>query len=299
MTKLTIFTPTYNRAYMLGKLFASLKNQTNFDFVWLIIDDGSTDNTEEVVKNWQKEDLPFKIGYVKKENGGKNTAIDLSNQICKTDYIVCIDSDDYLTNDAVEKIYKEIKLVDKNDSICGIVSRRVKPDGKPFKENWTGEEYKALNFYDLAPKYGYDADTCLVFKTNIIKRFSFPKIPTERFVTESVFYQQFLYDYKMLASAHLYYVAEYMPDGYTSQGMKLFFKNPKGYLYSLKQDLYYARKNKGSLKSKLGLATSYYAWKKVNKIKDDFPNVYKLPMLYKIFGVLLSPIKIAKFKRIK
>ena len=103
----------------------------------------------------------------------------------------------------------------------------------------------------------------------------------------------------MLASAHLYYVAEYMPDGYTSQGMKLFFKNPKGYLYSLKQDLYFARKHRKSFKTRLGLATSYYAWEKVNKIKDDFKNEYKLSAFYKFFGVLLSPIKIAKFKRMK
>jgi hypothetical protein len=108
-----------------------------------------------------------------------------------------------------------------------------------------------------------------------------------------------MYKYKMLASKNIYYYAEYIDDGYTSQGMKLFFKNPKGCLYSIKQNLYYARKLKKSLKTRLALSASYYAWKKVNKIKDEFLDEYKMPFVYKVFGIMLSPIQIVRYKKKK
>ncbi len=297
MIRLTIFTPTYNRAYILPKLYESLKGQTNKDFIWLVIDDGSTDNTEEVVNKWKNDETTFEINYVKKENGGKNTAIDLSNQICTTDYIVCIDSDDQFSSGAVEDIYKEIDIVGKMEDVCGIVTRRAHFDGNPFGQNWTNEEYEKLYFYELGEKYNYWAETCLVFKTNIAKQYHFPTIKGEKFITESVYYNQFMYKYKMLVSKNIYYYAEYIADGYTNQGMKLFYKNPKGYLYSIKQNLYYARKLKKSLKSRLGLASLYYAWKNVCKIKDEFVDEYKIPFMYKFFGVLLSPIQVVKYKK--
>lgn len=288
MNKLTIFTPTYNRANLLPNLYKSLVKQSNKNFIWLLIDDGSTDETEQLASEWQKLKNSFKIEYVKKENGGKNTAIDLSNQLCQTEYIMCVDSDDYLTSDAVDKIYKEIDKICKKTDVCGIVTRRSHSNGAPFQTNWPNEDFKELYFYELSRKYGYSADTCLIFKTDIISRYHFPKIDGENFITESVFYNQFIHDYRILASRNLYYVAEYMPDGYTNQGMSLFFRNPQGYLYSIKQNLHVAIKNGYSFRTKCALSANYYAWKRINKIKDKFKTEYKIPFIYKVFGTLFS-----------
>ena len=96
MKKITVFTPTYNRAGLLVQLYDSLKKQTSKDFVWLIVDDGSTDNTKDVVDGFIKENK-IEIDYHYKPNGGKNTAIDLAHEICKTDFIACVDSDDFLS----------------------------------------------------------------------------------------------------------------------------------------------------------------------------------------------------------
>ena len=296
MIKLTIFTPAYNRAHLLPVLYESLKEQTNKNFIWLIIDDGSTDDTENIVSKWTKENNGFEITYIKKPNGGKHTAIDMSNKECKTPYIVCIDSDDYLAVDAVEKIYQEIEIIDSKPEVCGIVTRRVKPDGEPFSQNWTGERFKQIKFVDLADKYGYKTDTCLVFKTDIVKKYHFPTFEGERFVTESVFYNQFMFDYDLLASDNLYYIAEYMPDGYTAQGIKLFLKNPKGYAYSLKQNAYYAIKNNRSLKRKIGYSACYYAWLKLNKLKGFKVDDYKLG-IYGFCGKLLRFIPLRKMKK--
>ena len=104
MNKLTIFTPTYNRAHTLPRTYESLCKQKNKDFVWLIIDDGSSDNTEELVKNWQKENSDFTIEYVKKENGGMHTAHNVAYKNIHTELNMCIDSDDCIAENAVEKI---------------------------------------------------------------------------------------------------------------------------------------------------------------------------------------------------
>ncbi len=296
MIKITIFTPTYNRKHLLPNLFESLKKQTNKDFVWLVIDDGSSDGTSELFEEWKKQAVGFQIDYVQKKNGGKHTAIEKANEVCSTDYIVCVDSDDYLTENAVEQMYKEIDIIDKMDDVCGVVTRRAKPNGEPFSINWVPNEM-SLYFYELSKKYGYSTDTSLLFKTNIVNKFHFPIFKGERFVTESVYYNQFLYDYKMYASNNLYYLAEYMPDGYTAQGLNLFFKNPEGYLYALKQNAYFCIKYKtANFKRKVVLVANFYAWKKVLGLKEKFPNDYKLPFFYKVLGKVLSFIPAKNYK---
>lgn len=296
MIKITIFTPTYNRKHLLPNLFESLKKQTNKDFVWLVIDDGSSDGTAELFEEWKKQDINFQIDYVQKKNGGKHTAIEKANEVCSTDYIVCVDSDDYLTENAVEQMYKEIDIIDKMDDVCGVVTRKAKPNGEPFSINWVPNEM-SLYFYELSKKYGYSTDTSLLFKTNIVNKFHFPIFKDERFVTESVYYNQFLYDYKMYASNNLYYLAEYMPDGYTAQGLNLFFKNPEGYLYALKQNAYFCIKYKtANFKRKVVLVANFYAWKKVLGLKEKFPNDYKLPFFYKVLGKVLSFIPAKNYK---
>ena len=103
MKTLTVFTPTYNRAYLLPKLYRSLCDQTNKDFIWLIIDDGSIDNTEEIISQWIFEDK-IDIKYHYKDNGGMHTGHNLAYKVIETELNVCIDSDDFMPDNAVELI---------------------------------------------------------------------------------------------------------------------------------------------------------------------------------------------------
>ena len=298
MVNLTIFTPTYNRKHLLPVLYDSLKRQTCKEFTWLVIDDGSTDGTEEIFREWKNKDVGFKINYIKKANGGKHTAIEEANRVCNTKYIVCIDSDDYLTDTAVETMYKEMNMVDLISDVCGVVTRRMKSNGEPFYDRWAPNN-TILFFNELYTKYGYKTDTCLIFKTDIIKNYHFPIFEDEKFVTESVFYNQFLYKYKILATTNLYYVADYMEDGYTAQGMKLFFKNPKGWAYALKSNAYVNINNKSSLKTRVGASASFYAWCKLMHLNErDIGKDLKLG-IFASFGKLLEFIPYKKLKRQK
>lgn len=293
--QVTIFTPTYNRAYILPQLYASLKKQTNKNFIWLVIDDGSTDDTEKTVQKWIEEKL-VEIKYIKKENGGKHTAIELANQVCQTAYICCCDSDDFLSDDAVAVIYQYIAQYGDNPEIVGFVGRNVNYDGKPVSENWTKQSEK-IWFYDLNKKFGYDCDTILIFKTQIIKKFHFPVFSDEKFVTESVFYQQFLYQYQVITIMECIHLAEYQTDGYTALGRDLFLKNPKGYLYALKQNAFCEIKHGTSFIKKLKLSTAYYVWQKVFKL-GELAIPYKIKFPYNFLGNLIKLLVIGKYRHI-
>lgn len=292
--KLTYFTPTYNREKLLPNLYKSLLSQTNKNFIWLIIDDGSVDGTEKLVKSWQKENKII-VTYIKKENGGKHTAIDLSNKVCETEFICCIDSDDYLTNDATEVIYSKLDLCD--DECCGLLCPKKITNSPSNNKEWNLENQK-IYFYDLDKLLGFIPETTIILKTQIAKLYHFPIFKDERFVTESVYYQQFFYDYKFLTFNYPIYIAEYQPDGYTQMGMNLFFKNPKGYAYALKQNAYFAIKNRKSLKFKMKKAVIFYSWLRFAKIKDPCGDNYPLPFIYRLTGKCLSPIFATHFKKI-
>ena len=132
---ITVFTPTYNRAYILGKLYESLKNQTSENFEWIIVDDASTDNTEELVASF--EEVGKGISYINQAHGGKHRAINRAVKLAKGDYFFIVDSDDHLTYDAIELVTAWTAAVDRDD-IAGVSGLKVSTSGKI----WGGE----LNF---------------------------------------------------------------------------------------------------------------------------------------------------------
>ena len=125
---LTIFTPAYNRAYTLHKCYESLKRQTNKNFKWMIIDDGSTDNTVDLVAKW-KEKSDFEIIYIYKQNGGMHTAHNTAYENIYTELNMCIDSDDYLTDDAIDKILSFWEE-NKDEKYGGIIALDIFQNGE-------------------------------------------------------------------------------------------------------------------------------------------------------------------------
>ena len=122
--QITVLTATYNRAYLLGDLYDSLCRQTSKDFIWIIIDDGSSDGTKQLCEKWLHENNGFKIEYYYKENGGKNRAINLGVARVETPYTMIMDSDDYLVDDAIEKMNKAIAGVSGMKAIAGVSGMR-------------------------------------------------------------------------------------------------------------------------------------------------------------------------------
>lgn len=224
---LTIFTPTYNRGYIIGKLYDSLLSQTNKNFKWLIVDDGSSDNTEELVKSWIDEDK-IEIKYINQENKGKHIAHNTGVENCDTELFFCVDSDDYLLNNGVEDIYRDYYNI-QDQNIAGIVSIRMTEKREPIGTDMPiGIKYSSLS--DLYEKYKFRGDTALVFKTDILKKYKFPKINGEKFVGEEYVYCQIDANYQLLISSSKYYICNYLEDGYTRNMFRLIANNPKGYM---------------------------------------------------------------------
>ena len=167
MATLTVFTPTYNRIYTLSRTYDSLKRQTCKDFIWLIVDDGSQDNTSEVVQEWIEQENDFVIKYVYKENGGMHTAHNLAYRLIETELNVCIDSDDAMPLNAVEKIISFWKE-NGSDDLAGIIALDSDFEGKILGTKLP-ENIKATDTLSVYDKYGVRGDKKFIYRTELLR----------------------------------------------------------------------------------------------------------------------------------
>lgn len=225
--KITIFTPTYNRAYILKRLYRSIQRQTFRDFEWLIVDDGSTDNTAELVQSWITEGNDFPIRYYKQENGGKCRAINRALDLAQGELFFPVDSDDYLTDDALEKVVRWEKELPKGAAYCGVAGNIG------TAANRTNNRLFKAGCFDgsLLDRYKtVDGERAIVFYTKIHRQYKYPTFDGETFITEAVAYNRMAHDgYKMRFYNDIIWVYEYLDDGLTKAGSSLFLKNPRGY----------------------------------------------------------------------
>ena len=222
----TVFTPTYNRAYILGDLYHSLQRQTCMDFEWLIVDDGSADNTKALVASWQGEENPFPIRYVYQENGGKCRAINRGLKEADGRLFFTVDSDDYLTDDAIEKVIRWDGELPKDGHFCGYVGNRgITPTQTPNRLFPGGYlDGTALDRYDQV-----DGERAFVFYTEVHRKYLYPEFPGEKFLTEAVTWDLMAHDgYKMRFYNDIIWIWEYKDDGLTRAGYRVFLENPQG-----------------------------------------------------------------------
>lgn len=222
----TVFTPTYNRAYILGDLYHSLQRQTCMDFEWLIVDDGSADDTKALVASWQGEENPFPIRYVYQENGGKCRAINRGLKEANGRLFFTVDSDDYLTDDAIEKVIRWDGELPKDGHFCGYVGNRgITPTQTPNRLFPGGYlDGTALDRYDQV-----DGERAFVFYTEIHRKYLYPEFPGEKFLTEAVTWDLMAHDgYKMRFYNDIIWIWEYKDDGLTRAGYRVFLENPQG-----------------------------------------------------------------------
>lgn len=222
----TVFTPTYNRAYILGDLYHSLQRQTCMDFEWLIVDDGSADDTKALVASWQGEKNPFPIRYVYQENGGKCRAINRGLKEADGRLFFTVDSDDYLTDDAIEKVIRWDGELPKDGHFCGYVGNRgITPTQTPNRLFPGGYlDGTALDRYDQV-----DGERAFVFYTEIHRKYLYPEFPGEKFLTEAVTWDLMAHDgYKMRFYNDIIWIWEYKDDGLTRAGYRVFLENPQG-----------------------------------------------------------------------
>ena len=177
--KVTILTPTYNRGYTLKKLYNSLINQTNKNFIWLVIDDGSTDDTRNLINLFMKEEK-IKIEYHYQKNGGKHRALNYGISLIKSEITFIVDSDDWITDDAIETILKYFRKY-KDDENIGVISfLKAYPDFKINGPQYSKDEYRGNYIEDRLNKnnWGDKAEVCY---TNVLKKYPLPEIEKEKF----------------------------------------------------------------------------------------------------------------------
>ena len=228
MKRLTIFTPTYNRAYILPKLYESLCRQTCQDFEWLVVDDGSTDNTKELVEGWLAEGK-IDIKYLRQANSGKMMAHNLAVKESSGELFMCVDSDDCLfsgrvVEDALNFWNCEMVKVGDTSSICGFIGyKEIGVKKQHFPEFLHIAHLSELN------KAGFKGELTMVFRRDVLGKYPFPYFSGEKFVTDVYVYDQIDREYKVLLFPYYMQHCEYQIGGYSSNYMKMLFCNPQGY----------------------------------------------------------------------
>ncbi|WP_057912979.1 glycosyltransferase family 2 protein [Peribacillus muralis] len=232
MKTLTVFTPTYNRAYCLETCYRSLVSQDNQDFTWLIIDDGSTDHTKEMVQEWIQE-KKIDITYFHQENQGMHGAHNTAYKLIETELNVCIDSDDYMAEDAVENI---VSFWEKhgNDNVSGIAALDATIDHQIIGSRLP-EAIHSSTLFDLYYKHGVTGDKKLVYRTELTKLYPYPLFKNEKYVGLAYKYYMLDKQYELLLMNEVLCHVEYLPDGSSLNMYKQYLKNPRGFSFYRKE----------------------------------------------------------------
>lgn len=247
--RITVFTPAYNRAYTLSRTYNSMKQQECKDFLWLIVDDGSTDNTRSLVNSWLKEDNGFEIKYIYKKNGGMHTAHNVAFDNIETELCVCIDSDDALAENAISNI---LEFWDKHrsDDLAGFAGLDAFFDGTVFGKDLADVDGRIVPFEELRAR----GDKKYIFRTEIIKQYpKYPEFEGENLVPLGTLYYEIDQKYHFLAYNKILANIEYMEDGSTRNIFKQYMRSPQGFGYSRQVYLKYSK----GFKKRFKLCTHY------------------------------------------
>ena len=288
--RVTVFTPSFNRGYILPQLYKSLTLQTDQKFEWIVVDDGSTDNTESIFKNWQTEKL-IDIIYIRQENQGKHIAINTGLENATGELFFIVDSDDMLKSNAIEEIRTFWNKND-NNGYSGILSYREFPNGRLVGTRLP-QKIKQCKLRESNSKYGSIGDKVVIYRTDIYSRYRYPKFPGEKFFGESYVFNLIDDKYDMLVMDTPIYIFEYQADGLSQDFRKLYRNNPNGMLLSMTQAIKYDETLKDRIKS---LAHIGCLSLKVHRLGSYFKSASSLVTLITIPLAIALYIKIFVLK---
>jgi glycosyltransferase involved in cell wall biosynthesis len=289
--KITVFTPTFNRAYIIERLYNSLCHQSFKGFEWIIVDDGSTDNTEETIGQWLVEDK-ISIKYYKQQNKGKHFAINKGVNKSSGELFFIVDSDDYLPNDSLEKINFYFEKHKSEPNFGGISGKRANFDGTiiGFPKQF---EPVFCNALDIRFKYKITGDFGEVFLTSVLKEFPFPEIENEKFCPEALLWNRIAQKYKLIYLCEKTYFCEYIPDGLTAKIVKIRMTSP------IASMICYGELNSYEIPIKEKIKASINFWRfsfnsnlsfyKKLKLINHYPTIIGLPVGFAMF--ILDKIK--------
>lgn len=236
MKTITIITPTYNRVELLKRLYESLRKQTNQDFKWLVVDDGSSDHTEQIIKNFCEE-KQIEIQYLKRENGGKHRALNMGIATIETELTFIVDSDDYLPDNAVETVLLYHNKYKDNKNLCGYSFLRCYEDGSVNTAYFKKDE-EVASYCDIRINGNIGGDKAEVFFTEILKQYPFPEYEGEKFLPEDLVWMKMSDSYQMVHINKCIYISEYLEGGLTKTGRSMKIYSPRGMMERSKVYLY-------------------------------------------------------------
>lgn len=250
----TVFTPTYNRGMYLKELYNSLLQQSFEDFEWVIVDDGSKDNTKAIVEQFISEGK-LDISYYKKENGGKHRAINYALEYSQGKVFAIVDSDDVLTENALEIIYCHFKEIEKSSlKFAGIAVNKGYHDNSMVGTSFEGKFIDAKSNERI--KNNITGDKFEIFYTSVLRQYKFPSFANENFMPEIVVWTRIANDgYFLRFYNDILYLCEYLDDGLTKNQFKILKNNPKGYALRIKEQVKYGNI---SFKDKMGYYSNYF-----------------------------------------
>ena len=261
MPFISILTPTYNRGKLLLPLYESLKNLTFEDFEWLIVDDGSEDDTEQYALSWiahNIENAEFPICYIKKSNGGKHTAINRGVREANGELILILDSDDTLPSDSLATIaqyYEQCKGYKDCAGVCGLMAHH---DGQLIGTGFPKDPmYESALLFRYAEKGNVTGDLLEVYKTSVMREFPFPEIENEKFCPESLVWNRIANKYKLFCFNKVVYYRDYLEGGLTSKIVRIRMNSPIASTMTYAEMLDYNI----SLKWKIRSAINYWRFK--------------------------------------
>ncbi len=282
---ITLFTPTYNRAHLLPEIYFSLEAQTSKDFEWVIVDDGSKDDTYNVVNSLLKG-KSFPIRYYHKENGGKHTAINMGAKIARGQLLLILDSDDVLPPTAIADIREAFELVkDKNcfAGVCGYMAHR---DGRIIGHPLVEADISEI---EMRNRYHVTGDMCEVFRTDVLREFPFPEIKDERFCPECLVWNRIALKYRLHVFPKVIYLRDYLDGGLTDNIVRIRMNSPVAsmmtYAEMLDLDIPWSQKVKAAI--------NYYRFKAcltaehVREVNCSIPTVPATWLLMKPLGWLM------------
>ena len=288
MPFISILTPTYNRGKLLLPLYDSLKNLTFKDFEWLIVDDGSEDDTEQYALSWiahNIENAEFPIRYIKKSNGGKHTAINRGVREANGELILILDSDDTLPADSLATIahyYEQCKGYKDCAGVCGLMAHH---DGQLIGTGFPKDPmYESALQFRYAEKGNVTGDLLEVYKTSVMREFPFPEIENEKFCPESLVWNRIANKYKLFCFNKIVYYRDYMEGGLTSKIVRIRMNSPIASTMTYAEMLDYNI----SLKWKIRSAINYWRFRYCIKNKAlKAPDVKWYWRLFQIIGLLM------------
>ena len=249
---LSIVTPSYNRADRLRACYDSLLRQTEGKFEWILVDDGSTDETEKTVASFSSKVFP--IRYLKKENGGKHTALNAAHPLIRGKYVLILDSDDTLSDDAVAVILEAWSEWE-NDPQVGIVTL-LKGRDTDHPNCYVADENTPVDIMSYRRICPISNDACEVIRAELFLRYPFPVFPGERFLSEGALWNRVSFTHKCVYINRVVYLCDYLEDGLTKSGKALRIRNPRGGMYTANLNM--AAKNGWKRRVKNGLLFTCY-----------------------------------------